>query len=359
MAGLGASHDRRRHRLPRGRVRRRHRRCHRARCAATGRQGAARRAWRHRAAKRTSPGSREAASRCGVRLVFLPRRPSSKRQRRRADAVRRVARAPACRPSRGGGAGGGRARLRALRAARSRRGATCALASDGDTAMTVHFIGAGPGARRSHHAARPRSHRALPRLPLCRLARAARAARPLPARRAHRRHGAALSRRDRGRVRARARARAATWRGFIRAIFRSGARSASSSAVSTRAAFPTRVTPGVPAFAAAAAALGRELTLPEVAQSRGADAHAPAAPRAMPPARDARERSPRPARRLRSTSSIHALARRRRAHARSTAPIARSPSSPAPAGPTSGSCAQRSATIVGAGRRRSPSSARR
>ena len=34
-----------------------------------------------------------------------------------------------------------------------------------------------------------------------------------------------------------------------------------------RSAFPTTITPGVPAFAAAAAALGQELTLPEVAQS--------------------------------------------------------------------------------------------
>src|SRR6202030_3915656 len=32
-------------------------------------------------------------------------------------------------------------------------------------------------------------------------------------------------------------------------------------------AIPYTITPGVPAFAAAAAALGRELTLPEVAQS--------------------------------------------------------------------------------------------
>ena len=47
-------------------------------------------------------------------------------------------------------------------------------------AMTVHFIGAGPGAADLITCARARSHRALPSLPLCRLDRAARASRLLP-----------------------------------------------------------------------------------------------------------------------------------------------------------------------------------
>jgi precorrin-4/cobalt-precorrin-4 C11-methyltransferase len=52
----------------------------------------------------------------------------------------------------------------------------------------------------------------------------------------------------------------------IRAISRCGARWASSFAAS-RPGHRLHVTPGVPSFAAAAAALGQELTLPEVAQT--------------------------------------------------------------------------------------------
>ena len=57
------------------------------------------------------------------------------------------------------------------------------------------------------HGAWPRSHRALSGLPLCRLDRAARVARLLSGRCPHRRYGAAVARRDRGRVRVRARRR--------------------------------------------------------------------------------------------------------------------------------------------------------
>ncbi len=96
------------------------------------------------------------------------------------------------------------------------------------------------GRGRPHHRARPRSHRALPGLPLCRLDRAAGAAALLPARRAHRRHRAAVARRDRGGVSSRRTRRARTWRGCIPAISRSGARWPSRSAGSSGAASPTR-----------------------------------------------------------------------------------------------------------------------
>ena len=56
-------------------------------------------------------------------------------------------------------------------------------------------------------------------------------------------------------------------RACIRATSRSGARSASNFASFNALGIPYTITPGVPAFAAAAAALGVELTLPEVAQS--------------------------------------------------------------------------------------------
>ena len=58
-----------------------------------------------------------------------------------------------------------------------------------------------------------------------------------------------------------------TWRGCNPATSRSIARSPSSCAELERNDIPYTLTPGVPAFAAAAAALGCELTVPEVAQS--------------------------------------------------------------------------------------------
>ena len=58
-----------------------------------------------------------------------------------------------------------------------------------------------------------------------------------------------------------------TWRGCIRATRRSTAPSPSRSGAWTRSEIAWTITPGVPAFAAAAAALGGELTLPDVAQS--------------------------------------------------------------------------------------------
>ena len=76
---------------------------------------------------------------------------------------------------------------------------TCAIAV-AEAGMTVHFIGAGPGAADLITAARARSAGALPGLPLCRLDRAGGAAGALPAGGAAGRYRAAVARRDRGRV---------------------------------------------------------------------------------------------------------------------------------------------------------------
>ncbi len=67
--------------------------------------------------------------------------------------------------------------------------------------MTVHFIGAGPGAADLITVRGRDLIAALPGVPLCRLARAEGAARLLPARRAHRRYRADGARRNRRRVR--------------------------------------------------------------------------------------------------------------------------------------------------------------
>ena len=141
---------------------------------------------------------------------------------------------------------------------------TCAIAVGRDDGA-FHRRRAGGGG--SDHRARARSAGALPGLPLCRLDRAARRCWPLPAGGAAGRYRAAVARRDRGGAGGGARARGWTWRGCTRAISRSGARSPSRCGGSTALGIPYTLTPGVPAFAAAAAALGRELTIPEVAQS--------------------------------------------------------------------------------------------
>ena len=70
--------------------------------------------------------------------------------------------------------------------------------------MTVHFIGAGPGAADLLTLARPRSDRGLSGLPLCGLAGAEGDSGALPARRADRQHRAAVARRDHRRDRGRA-----------------------------------------------------------------------------------------------------------------------------------------------------------
>ncbi len=58
-----------------------------------------------------------------------------------------------------------------------------------------------------------------------------------------------------------------TWRACIRGICRSTAPSRSRCGAWSAHDIPYTLTPGVPAFAAAAAVLGKELTVPEVAQS--------------------------------------------------------------------------------------------
>ena len=132
--------------------------------------------------------------------------------------------------------------------------------------MTVHFIGAGPGAA---DLITLRGRDLIARCPVCLYAgsivpRALLGV--LPAGRAHRRYRAVVARRDRGRVRGGAcggpgRGAAAVRRPLDLQRARRAARRLE------RRGIPYTLTPGVPAFAAAAAALGCELTVPEVAQS--------------------------------------------------------------------------------------------
>ena len=130
--------------------------------------------------------------------------------------------------------------------------------------MTVHFIGAGPGAA-DLITVRGRASIDAARLPLCRLASCRRrCCRWCPPGRAHRRHRAvSISTRswrsscgahERGEDVARLHSGdLSIWSAMGEQLRRLDA-----------LGIPYTITPGVPAFAAAAAALGRELTLPEV-----------------------------------------------------------------------------------------------
>ena len=132
--------------------------------------------------------------------------------------------------------------------------------------MTVHFIGAGPGAADLITVRGRDLLGALPGLPLCRLDRAGRTAAVLPARRAQGRHRADVARRDRARICRRPSCRAGCGAAaFRRPLGVERRRRAGETAGAP--GIPYTLTPGVPSFAAAAAALGRELTIPAVAQS--------------------------------------------------------------------------------------------
>ena len=133
--------------------------------------------------------------------------------------------------------------------------------------MTVHFIGAGPGAA---DLITLRGRDLLARCPVCLYAGSV----VPPELLAHCPPGARLvdtAPMSLDEIEAEYRRRrmrpGTTSRGCIPATSRSGARSPSRCGGWRRRGIAYTLTPGVPAFAAAAAALGRELTIPEVAQS--------------------------------------------------------------------------------------------
>ena len=133
--------------------------------------------------------------------------------------------------------------------------------------MTVHFIGAGPGAA---DLITVRGRDLIARCPVCLYAGSIVAKELLdwcpPGARLVDTAPLSLDEIERGICRRRT-LPARMWRGCIPAIFRCGARSPSRCAGFDKLGIPYTLTPGVPAFAAAAASLGRELTIPEVAQS--------------------------------------------------------------------------------------------
>ena len=133
--------------------------------------------------------------------------------------------------------------------------------------MTIHFIGAGPGAPDLITDPRPRPDRRMPGLPLCRIAGPAGAADTIAQPGARIVDTAPLSLDQ-----IIAECAAADAEGLDVARLHSGDLSVWSAMGEQlrrldSLGIPFTVTPGVPSFAAAAAALGQELTLPGVAQS--------------------------------------------------------------------------------------------
>ena len=158
----------------------------------------------------------------------------------------------------------------------------------GDQAMTVYFIGAGPGAA---DLITVRGQRLLSRCPVCLYAGSIMpddllALCPPDARVVD--TGPLTLDQIIDRARRRARGRATTSRGCTRATRRSTARWPSSAAASTHSGVDYEIVPGVPAFAAAAAVLGRELTVPGVAQTVTLTRVATLST-AMPPGEDLRD----------------------------------------------------------------------
>ncbi len=132
--------------------------------------------------------------------------------------------------------------------------------------MTVHFIGAGPGAA---DLITVRGRDLIARCPVCLYAGSIMPRHCWPiARRVRASSIPHRCRSTRSRPNSRPRMRQDTmWHGFIPAIFRFTRHWPNSCAGFDRRGIPYTLTPGVPAFAAAAAALECELTVPEVAQS--------------------------------------------------------------------------------------------
>src|SRR4051812_31459072 len=108
------------------------------------------------------------------------------------------------------------------------------------------------------------------------------------------------------------------------------------------AGVPYDVVPGVPAFAAAAASPKRELTVPGWRRPSSSPGPAHAPPRCRPVS--SWPPTPRPARRWSCTSRCSDSTTWRRSSPRTTARTARSRWSPGPAGTTSSRCAARSPT---------------
>ena len=171
------------------------------------------------------------------------------------------------------GAGRQFSRPAALAGATAARSTRRAAISASRERVTVHFIGAGPGAP---DLITVRGLRLIERCPVCLYAgslvpRGDR--RGGAARRAGRRHRAADPGRDHRRDRGGAHAPASTSRGCTRATRRSMARSPSRCAGSMALGIPYDVTPGVPAFAAAAAALAPRADPARCGADRDPDPH--------------------------------------------------------------------------------------
>jgi precorrin-4/cobalt-precorrin-4 C11-methyltransferase len=230
--------------------------------------------------KRHEQGLKDAAAALGIELVFLPRaalEAAAPRCETRSQRVEKLLGLPSLAEAAALAGAGGGSRLVLKRI--SENGASCAVAqsaelaqstelarSRGGGAMTVHFIGAGPGAP---DLITLRGRDLLARCPVCLCAgslvpkellqhcpKGARIVDTAPMTldeieaefvRAH------AAREDVARLHS---GDLSVWSAMSEQLRRLD-----------RLAIPYTITPGVPSFAAAAAALACELTLPEIAQS--------------------------------------------------------------------------------------------
>ena len=297
-------------------------------------------------AKRGEPALAEAARRLGLPLLVGGGRPTPTRGSLSRSAASRAATGSASASEAAALAAAGPA-ARLVGAAAGARAGHLRHRGRGGPRVTVHFIGAGPGAA---DLITVRGRDLLARCPVCLYAGSV----VPPELLAHcppgarlRRHRAAVARRDRGGVRRRRTPPGRTWRGCTPATSRSGAPSPSRSRRLDAPRHPLHADAGRPGLRRRGGGARARADHPRGRAEPGADPRL--RPRLGDAARARRWRpSAAPARRWRSTSRSTRCRGWSPSSRRSTAPTARWRWSRGRAGPTSAWCAATLGTIEAA-----------